>query len=729
MSDARPARITPRSSNPPRPSFFTIAERSRSNKAVGYIAAVVTAAIALLLTRQFQGELERVIFVLFFLAVGVTSWLGGFGPALVTIALSVLGVAYFILPPPDSLVIARHDVLPVVAFAVVSSVISWLATSQRRLSFELSDQANVLQEQNIELEIQMEESQSLQEELEQTSEELATLNEELTRNRDFLSQAQESASLGSWEWDVRADRITWSDELFRVYGREPGSFDVTFESFKACVHPDDRGLVHDVVGRAMETKEPFDYDHRAVWPDGTVRWIHGRGRVITDERGQVVGMVGSGQDITDRKNAADAQRLLADASEALAASLDYKKTLVTVAQLAVRDVADWCSVAIGDESGRYEDLAVAHHNPERVKWVEEYTRLNPPRFDTPTGVPQVLRTGKSELYPVIDDKLLEAAATTEKERQVVRELGLYSAMVVPMKARGRMIGAISFVTAESRRRYAPEDLWFAERLANRAAFAIDNARLFEDATRARAEAETANAAKAQFLASMSHELRTPLNAIAGYAELMELSVLGPVTEKQLEALGRLQRSRKHLNNLVDQVLGFARIEAGKVHFDITDVPINESLTRLADMIAPQAAGKKLEYIFDGCGDDLAARADRDRLDQVMLNLIGNAVKYTPSGGEIRVGVDCDPRTVIISVSDTGPGIPDDKQQVIFQPFVQLATSADSTTSGVGLGLAISRDLARAMGGDIKVKSTPGQGATFTVTLPRALNGQSDHRPG
>jgi PAS domain S-box-containing protein len=696
---------------------------------VGYIAAIVTAGIALLITDQFQAELARVIFILFFLAVGITSWLGGFGPALLTIVLSVLGVTYFILPPPDSLVIARQDVLPVVAFGAVSAVISWLATSQRKLSFELSDQANVLQEQNIELEIQMEESQSLQEELEQTSEELATLNEELTRNRDFLAQAQESASLGTWEWDVRADRITWSDELFRVYGREPRSFDVTFESFVACVHPDDRGLVRDVVGRAMQTKEPFDYDHRAVWPDGTVRWVHGRGRVITDDRGEVVGMVGSGQDITDRKNAADAQRLLADASEALAASLDYKKTLVTVAQLAVRDVADWCSVAIGDESGRYENLAVAHHNPDRVKWVEEYTRLNPPRFDTPTGVPQVLRTGKPELYPLIDDKLLEAAASTEEERRVVRELGLYSAMVVPMKARGRMIGAISFVTAESRRRYAPEDLWFAERLANRAAFAIDNARLFEDATRARAEAESANAAKAQFLASMSHELRTPLNAIAGYAELMEIGVLGPVTEKQLEALGRLQRSRKHLNNLVDQVLGFARIEAGKVHFDITDVPINESLTRLADMIAPQAAGKSLEYAFDGCGDDLAARADRDRLDQVMLNLIGNAVKYTPAGGSIRVGVDCDPRTVIISVSDTGPGIPEDKQQVIFQPFVQLATSADSTTSGVGLGLAISRDLARAMGGDIKVKSAPGQGATFTVTLPRAVNGQTEPRRG
>jgi signal transduction histidine kinase len=430
-------------------------------------------------------------------------------------------------------------------------------------------------------------------------------------------------------------------------------------------------------------------------------------------------MIGSGQDITERKNAADAQRLLAEASEALASSLDYKKTLVTVANLAVRDVADWCSVAIGDSTGHYENLAVAHRDPERVKWVEEYTRLNPPRFDTPTGVPQVLRTGKSELYPEINDELLEAAVATEKERRVIRELGLRSAMVVPMTARGRTIGAISFIGAESQRRYTADDLWFAERLANRAAYAIDNARLFEEATKARAEAEAANAAKAQFLASMSHELRTPLNAIAGYAELMEIGVLGPVVPKQIEALGRLQRSRKHLNNMVDQVLNFARVEAGKVQFDVTDVPVNDALTRLADMIAPQAGGKNLSYDFDGCDRSLTVRADRDRLDQIMLNLLGNAVKYTPAGGSVALAVQCDEREVRINVTDNGPGIPIERQRDIFEPFVQLGTNSDGTTSGVGLGLAISRDLARGMGGDVSVKSEPGHGATFTLTLRRS----------
>ena len=686
--------------------------------------AALLAGAAMAVTIAFRADLQRVPFVLFYLAVSAAALVGGFGPAILVIIVAIVTVDYFVFEPAFTFSFTRPgEVLSLVAFGVTATIISWLASTQRRLGVEVAEQADVLQDQNVELEIQMEESQSLQEELEQTSEELAALNDELTRNRDFLAQAQSSAQLGSWEWDIKTDRITWSDQMYRIYGLEPASIELVFDKFDQFIHPDDREMVHAAVRRSLETGSPFSYDHRVVWPDGTVRWVHGRGRVILGPDGRPATMLGSGQDITERKHQANAQRLLADASEALASSLDYKQTLATVASLAVQDLSDWCSIAIGDESGRYENLAMMHRNPERVKWVEEYSRVNPPRFDTPTGVPQVLRTGKPELYPEIDDELLAAAASTEEERRVIRELGLYSAMVVPMEARGRMIGAISFISAESRRKYTEADLWFAERLANRAAYAIDNARLFAEAQQAKAEAEAANAAKAQFLASMSHELRTPLNAIAGYAELLELSVLGPVTDKQSDALGRLQRSRKHLSALVDQVLSFARIEAGKVQVDIRHVPLHDALERLADMIAPQATGKDLRYDFDGCDPDLGVWADRDRLDQIMLNLIGNAVKYTPAGGHIRVSVHCDPTSVAISVSDNGPGIPEDKRQLIFQPFVQLGSSTEATASGVGLGLAISRDLARVMGGDIDVKSSEGQGSTFTLRLPRSFSSQ------
>lgn len=611
------------------------------------------------------------------------------------------------------------DLVLLAAFALVAALIIALAESQRRISREVAGQAQQLQKQNIEFEMQMEASRSLQEQLEQAGEELTTANEALTRNRDFLEQAQRSALLGSWEWDVRANKVEWSDQMFRVYGVEPGSVEVSFESFLAFVHPDDCGMVQHTIGEALRTQQPFDFEHRVIWPDDTVQWVHSRGSVIVDSAGEAVAMHGSGQDITERKYAADAQRLLSEASEALASSLDYTQTLAAVANLAVREVADWCSIAIGDETGCYSNLAVAHRDPARVKWAEEYSRLNPPRFDTPTGVPNVLRTGKSEFYPEITREMLTASAQSAEQLRIIEELQMRSVMVVPMLARGRTIGAITFIAAESRRRFTQSDLSGAERLAHRAAIAIDNARLFEESRAARAEAEAANAAKAQFLASMSHELRTPLNAIAGYAELMELEVLGPVTEKQRDAISRLQRSRKHLSGLVDQVLSFARIEAGKIDVDLAHVPVHEALLRLADMIAPQAVGKNLRYQFDGCDRDVAVYADRDRLDQIVLNLLANAVKYTPAGGAVKVTVECDAETVTINVSDTGLGIPREKQQVIFKPFVQLASNADSSSSGVGLGLAISRDLALAMGGDISVSSEAGAGSVFTLSLPRS----------
>jgi PAS domain S-box-containing protein len=709
-------------------NHFVPAGRWRDGPWVGYAVAVVTTAAALGLTWLAQGELHSVIFVLFFLAVILTAWIGGRGPALLAIVLALLGVDYFFIAPIGRFAIgARGDIAPLVSFALVCAVVSWLIESQRRISREIAGQARQFHQQNIALENQVEESQALQEDLERTRDALATANRALTRNREFLEQAQESAQLGSWDWDIKANTVGWSAQMFRVYGLEPGSVDVSFEAFIGLVHPDDREIVQQKVGDAVRTGQPFALDHRVVWPDGSVRWLHGRGRVIVDAGGEPVRMAGSGQDITERRRALEAQLLLSRASETLAASLDYGQTLTTLANLVVREHADWCSIAIGDETGRYSNLAVAHRDPERVQWAEEYSRLNPPRFDTPTGVPNVLRTGRSEFYPEITRELLLASVQTAEEMRVIDELQMRSAMVVPMVARGRTIGAISLIGTESRPPFTPDDLQLAEQLASHAAIAIDNARLFEESRVARADAEAANRAKAQFLAAMSHELRTPLNAIAGYAELIELEVLGPVTEKQRDAIERVQRSRRHLSGLVDQVLSFARIEAGKIEFDLTSVPVNDAVHKVAEMIAPQAAGRSLRYQFDGCAADIAVRADHDRLDQIVLNLLANAVKFTPAGGAVRVTVVCDLISVRINVIDTGPGIPLDKREAIFQPFVQLASRTDALVPGVGLGLAISRDLARAMGGDISVSNNGGAGAVFTVRLPRSSPAVSEQR--
>jgi signal transduction histidine kinase len=240
-----------------------------------------------------------------------------------------------------------------------------------------------------------------------------------------------------------------------------------------------------------------------------------------------------------------------------------------------------------------------------------------------------------------------------------------------------------------------------------------------DARRARAEAEAANRAKSDFLAVMSHELRTPLNAIGGYAQLLEMGIHGPVTEAQRDALTRINRSQAHLLSLINDVLNFAKIDAGQIEFHVTDVALDELRLELEAIIAPQVRAKNQRLEMHRCGDQLMVRADRDKVRQILLNLVSNAVKFTSEGG--RITVDCSGADDMaeIRVRDTGIGIPEDRRRSIFEPFVQGGRALNRTHEGVGLGLAISRDLARAMGGDITVESEVGRGSVFTVRLPSA----------
>ena len=294
----------------------------------------------------------------------------------------------------------------------------------------------------------------------------------------------------------------------------------------------------------------------------------------------------------------------------------------------------------------------------------------------------------------------------------------------------------------------------------RAEEAMEQARRVAEAERERAEAERARAedawraseaasrAKSEFLNVMSHELRTPLNAIGGYAELLKLGIRGPVTPRQVEDLQRITTSQRHLLGLINEVLNYAKLEAGTVDFAFADVSVAGAIAEAIALVAPQAQAKGLALGVDPCDDALAVRADPDKLRQILLNLLSNAVKFTASPGtpdarSAHIVVHCDAsevavtgadgarddddddrrdgteRIVRIHVTDTGIGIPADKLAAVFEPFVQVRADLARPHEGTGLGLAISRDLARAMRGDLTLESTPGVGSTFTVALPAA----------
>ncbi|HEX6964172.1 MAG TPA: GAF domain-containing sensor histidine kinase [Gemmatimonadaceae bacterium] len=282
---------------------------------------------------------------------------------------------------------------------------------------------------------------------------------------------------------------------------------------------------------------------------------------------------------------------------------------------------------------------------------------------------------------------------------------------LPLAIDGRVLGALGLRFARPGS-FSVEARVFMLALAQQCAQALERARLY-------VEAQAANRAKSRFLAVMSHELRTPLNAIAGYAELLEMEVHGPVTAAQREALGRLRRSQRRLLTLVDDVLNLARIESGTVEYEVRTHVLDDVLSPLEAFIAPQAAQRGVRYVYRRVDRAVEVRADADRMQQIVLNLLANAVKFTEPGGLVTLEGEAREADVAIRVADTGCGIPAGKLGAIFEPFVQVDAELTRRSEGTGLGLAISRDLARALGGDLVVESVLGKGTTFTLTLPHA----------
>ncbi|HEY0779312.1 MAG TPA: ATP-binding protein [Gemmatirosa sp.] len=294
--------------------------------------------------------------------------------------------------------------------------------------------------------------------------------------------------------------------------------------------------------------------------------------------------------------------------------------------------------------------------------------------------------------------------------------------VLPLITEGRVQGAVLWAFTEPRA-FDPAEREVLAALAAQCAQALERARLYAAEAAARRIAEEANRAKSDFLATMSHELRTPLNAIQGYVQLLEMELHGPVTPAQRTALARVQQSQRHLLGLIDAVLNFAKLEAGRVEYQITDVSVADAVADVTPLIEPQLAARHLACEI-AVPAALAARADRDKLAQILLNLLSNAAKFTPEDGRVAIVAAADgPGAVRLDVRDTGIGIPPERLASVFEPFVQIAAGASPytrTSQGTGLGLAISRELARGMGGDLSAESTPGMGSTFTLRLPAAV---------
>jgi PAS domain S-box-containing protein len=491
--------------------------------------------------------------------------------------------------------------------------------------------------------------------------------EELQKREMQLSEAQEIAHVGSWEADVTTGEAIWSDELYLIYGVEAQSHQATFERFMECVHPDDRGFVGKGIEQAYAKGGSFEFDHRVLRPDGSVRVVSTRGKVVLDENGRPSRVVGTAQDVTERNQS---ERALKESEQ------------------------------------RYKQMFEGNG---AIQWL----------IDPTTASIVEANQAASDFYGYSLEALkgmnLVAMNTFFGEVEGKELLERMSREAVIIVARHTIAsGKIKDVEV----RAGPIDLG-GRRLIHSIITDISEQKRAEGARMAQEAAEQANRAKSEFLSRMSHELRTPLNAIIGFSQLLEMDDLDP---DQMESVGLVHKAGRHLLDLINEMLDISRIEAGHMSLSTEPISVAELLRECLDLVKPIAAdknimlmaGKALEY-------NSHVQADRQRLKQIILNLLSNAVKYNRVGGS--VWLSCEelvPGRMRIAINDTGAGIAQEKLEKLFTPFERL--DADQTgVEGTGLGLALSKRLAELMGGDTGVESVVGQGSRFWVELPAAAS--------
>jgi PAS domain S-box-containing protein len=460
-----------------------------------------------------------------------------------------------------------------------------------------------------------------------------------------------------------------------------------------------------------ETEPAAIVGFRLDGADG-VRWsIVQATPVMTD--GAVRYVINAFQDVSRLKRTEDRVRILADAGAILADSDNYQSTLQALAELVVPLLADWCIVDVV-EASEIRRVAVAHPDPRQRAMVEEIQRRFPPDPQRAGGVREVIETGRSQIISAIADEMLMAAAHGPEHLALLKDLRLRSAAIVPLIARGQVLGAMTLARGESGHVFSEEDRAFLEDLGRRAAVAVDNARLLH-------EANESIRLRDDFLAMASHDMRTPLQAILSNLQLAirRLDGAGPdAPAERREALGenlaRAVQTTQRLSALVGDLLDVAMLRSGRdIGLEVGEFNLVEVATRIADAHGSQAPAHRLRV--EGPAE-VTVRSDRVRVERVLDNLVANAVKYSPDGGDVIVELTEDDESVRVAVRDHGIGIPTSELESIFEPYHRGSNA--TTLRGIGLGLSGSRAVIRELGGTLTATSEEGTGSTFVVSLPR-----------
>ncbi|MBN9387991.1 MAG: PAS domain-containing protein [Chloroflexi bacterium] len=545
--------------------------------------------------------------------------------------------------------------------------------------------------------------------------------------------ALEAAGIGTWEWNVIKNEVKWSANMAGIFGLTNGATPQTYDEYLDLIHPGDRQDFVQAVRQAIKDKENFEVQFRVIRAGGAYHWNIGKGKIITGDNGQPLRLLGVIYDINDFKHTTEALRFLVDASHTLTSSLDYETNLQQLAALAVPRFADWCMVFVQETDGEIKQVAVRHSDPARTAWALEFQSHYP--YNTRIGrsllkeIIQVAQTGQPQYLPEMPDGLLKGVAIDPVHLEWMRELGPRSKIAVPLVARNRIFGVISFITShESGRNYTLADFELAQELARQVGQAIDNSWLYRQAQESIEIQRQLDRLKDQFLSIASHELRTPLTTIKGYSQILQRDLLRLRTGNQPVLDQSTSRSVRILSNLVGQVgrmeilinemLDISRIQSGQFHLKLTGgIILNEVVRRIVEQ--QQDADPDRPILFQPNTFELEGMWDENRLEQVINNLISNAIKYSEPGKPVEVGVGYATITneAVVWVRDEGIGISAEHQNQIFDRFYRVRTPMNVSVDGLGLGLYISFETIKQHGGHMWLESAPGEGSTFYFSLP------------
>jgi PAS domain S-box-containing protein len=436
--------------------------------------------------------------------------------------------------------------------------------------------------------------------------------------------------------------------------------------------------------------------------------IDDSGAPIRNSQGKMIGVVLVFRDIRARKHQEQGQQLLLDTSIALATSLDYATTLDTVAELLVERFATLCVVFLVDSDGTIQRVAVRHHDPalhEALKTLQQPIDPQGPHLAA-----QVIRSGQALLNPTIAETMLRHLSDDDDQIRLMRALTPSSQIVVPLPARGRIIGALALGRKAGEPSYREEDSALAEELARRVALAVDNARLYR-------ESQEAVKVRDSFLSIAAHELKTPLTSLLGQAQLLQRRMQreSNLSERDQRAVSVVVAQAQRLNSLIGALLDVSRIEHGQLAIVRTPLNLSELVQQVASEVQPLFTAHQL--IVTGAETPLPILGDAVRIEQVLQNLLSNAVKYTPKGGEVRISLSQNEGMACVAVQDTGIGIPLTALPSLFQRFYRATNVGEHGIGGIGVGLYVVREIVTLHGGTVDVASDEGLGSTFTIRLP------------